>query len=110
MKNQELIKTLNECAAHCNHCADACLDEQDIKMMVRCIRLDRICAATCTATAQALAVNSEDIAGLVKYCQEICEKCGAECAQHQRSPLTVPPQTRRHHDRQPRSRRGCVGE
>ena len=83
MRNQDLIKTLYDCAALCNYCADACLDEQDIKMMVRCIRLDRICAATCTATAEALGVNSEDVAGLVKYCQEICEKCGAECAQHQ---------------------------
>ena len=82
MRNQELIKTLYECVAHCNHCADACLDEEDVKKMVPCIRLDKICAATCTATAEALAVDSQDVSGLVKYCQEICEKCSAECARH----------------------------
>lgn len=82
MRNQELISALYNCASHCNHCADACLDEQDVKMMVRCIRLDNICATTCIATAEALAVNSQDIAGLVKYCQEICRKCAEECEKH----------------------------
>lgn len=83
MRNEELIRTLYDCAAHCNHCADACLDEQDIKMMVKCIRLDRICGSTCTATAQALSVNSLDVKGLVAFCAEICEKCGKECGNHQ---------------------------
>lgn len=78
-----MIKTLYDCAAHCNHCADACLDEDDVKKMVDCIRLDRICAATCIATAKALSVKSNDYGSLVKACQEICEKCAAECAKHE---------------------------
>lgn len=82
MKHEELIRTLYECAAHCNHCADACLEEQDIKMMVKCIRLDRVCASTCTATAQALSVNSVNIKGLVDFCIEICERCAEECSRH----------------------------
>ncbi|HET7361113.1 MAG TPA: four-helix bundle copper-binding protein [Salinimicrobium sp.] len=82
MKNEGLIKTLNDCAAHCNYCADACLDEKDVKMMVECIRLDRICAATCTATAAALAVNSDEARELVEACGKICEKCVDECAKH----------------------------
>ena len=82
MRNEELIRTLYDCAAHCNHCADACLDEQDIRMMVKCIRLDRICGSTCTATAQALSVNSLDVTGLVSFCAEICDKCGQECGRH----------------------------
>lgn len=84
MRNENLIKTLYDCAAACNYCADACLDEDNVKMMVRCIRLDKICAETCIATAKALAVNApnDDLKGLVKYCMEICRKCGDECAQH----------------------------
>lgn len=84
MRNQELISTLYNCAAHCFHCADACLDEQDVKEMVKCIRLDKVCGATCIATAKAMAINvdSGDISGLVKYCQEICEKCAEECDKH----------------------------
>lgn len=83
MKNQGLISALYNCAAHCNHCADACLDEEDIKMMVKCIRLDKICATTCIATAEALSVSSQDVSGLVRYCQEICQKCADECEKHQ---------------------------
>ena len=83
MRNEELIRTLYDCAAHCNHCADACLDEEDVKMMKECIRLDRICAATCIAAAQALSVNSGEMAPLIKACSEICRQCGEECARHE---------------------------
>lgn len=85
MRNQELIKKFYDCAAACFTCADACLDENDVKKMVRCIRLDKVCAATCIATAQSLAVDlsKEDLRGLVRYCKEICQKCGDECAKHE---------------------------
>lgn len=84
MRNEQLIKTLYDCAAACNHCADACLDEDDVKKMVRCIRLDRICAETCVTTAKALSIDADqDSRGLVKYCKEICEKCAEECAKHE---------------------------
>ncbi|HET8885655.1 MAG TPA: four-helix bundle copper-binding protein [Salinimicrobium sp.] len=84
MKNEDLIKTLYDCVAHCNNCADACLDEENVKMMIGCIRLDRICAATCTATAEALSVKTKaDITGMLKACADICEKCSNECAKHE---------------------------
>jgi len=82
MKKEELIKILNECAAQCNHCADACLDEPDVKKMVTCIRLDTVCSAACTAAAKALAVDIDESAELVKACRTICERCADECAQH----------------------------
>lgn len=85
MKNQQIINTLYDCAAYCFNCADACLEEDDVKMMVRCIRLDKICGATCVATARALAVSTdrEDLKGLINYCAEICDKCANECRKHQ---------------------------
>lgn len=85
MRNENLIKTLYDCAAACNHCADACLDEDNVKMMVRCIRLDKICAETCIATAKALALDvpKEDVKALVQACEEACRKCGEECAKHE---------------------------
>ncbi|MGB5943699.1 MAG: hypothetical protein WBG71_12525 [Leeuwenhoekiella sp.] len=61
MKNLKLIKTLYECAAHCYHCADACLDTEDVKMMKDCIRTDRICAEICTTTAKLLAASSTNV-------------------------------------------------
>ncbi|WP_192825377.1 four-helix bundle copper-binding protein [Rufibacter sp. LB8] len=56
---QSVIQALNACAAACDHCYDACLQEQDVKMMARCIRLDRDCSDICKLTASALARNSE---------------------------------------------------
>jgi len=82
MKNSKLIEALNNCVAHCNYCADACLDTDNIKMMVDCIRTDRACAEICSATAKLLASNYADVQGMVEYSRDICEKCAAECAKH----------------------------
>jgi hypothetical protein len=40
-KYQSCIDTCNECTVSCEHCATECLHEQDVKMMARCIELDR---------------------------------------------------------------------
>ncbi len=57
-KNQEVIEKLWRCVDACEYCADSCLDENDIKMMVPCIRLDRACAEVCATTARLLSSNS----------------------------------------------------
>lgn len=46
-QHQQLIQTLHECMEACNHCYDACLKEEDVNMMAKCIRLDRECADIC---------------------------------------------------------------
>lgn len=73
MKNSKLIEALNNCVTHCNYCADACLDEGDIKMMVDCIRTDRACAEICRATANLLASNYKDVRSMVEQCRDICK-------------------------------------
>lgn len=82
MRNQEIIKTLNKCINHCTYCADACLDEFDVKMMVPCIRLDRACAEVCSALKRILLTAYTDFEGLVAYCIRICEACAEECGKH----------------------------
>ncbi len=82
MKNSKLIQALNNCMAHCNYCADACLSEDDIKMMVDCIRTDRACAEICGATATLLASNYGDVKGMVEQCRDICKKCADVCDKH----------------------------
>ncbi|WP_369427823.1 four-helix bundle copper-binding protein [Membranihabitans maritimus] len=82
MENLDLIKILNDCAAHCNYCADACLDEDDPRKMIDCIRTDRACAVICTATANLLSTNFSDIRALINYCSDICKKCAQECEMH----------------------------
>lgn len=85
MRNASLIHNLYDCASKCNFCADACLDEDNVQMMLKCIRLDRICAATCEATAKALSVKgAEQMArDLIQACSEICRQCAEECANHE---------------------------
>ncbi len=82
MKNSKLIDALNNCVAHCNYCADACLDEKNIQMMVDCIRTDKVCAEVCSATAKILATSYEDVNDLIKYCHKLCIECAKECEKH----------------------------
>ena len=82
MKNETLIITLDNCIYHCNHCADACLDEENISHMVDCIRTDRVCAEVCSALKNILAGSYTDLQGLVNYCEQICRECSEECEKH----------------------------
>jgi hypothetical protein len=81
-KNQSLMEALSNCAAGCNHCATACLDEQDVKMLARCIKLDIDCADICLLTASFVGRDSEHANHLLKECAEICEACAEECEKH----------------------------
>ena len=76
------MEALSNCAAECNHCATACLDEQDVKMLSRCIKLDIDCADICLLTASYVARDSEHANHLLKECAEICEACAEECEKH----------------------------
>lgn len=82
MKNSKLIESLLNCVSYCNYCADACLSEENIKMMVDCIRTDRACAEVCNTTAKLLASNYANVDELVAFCKSVCEQCAAECGNH----------------------------
>ena len=81
-KNKELISMLNECAAECNHCTSACLDEQDVKMLAKCIKLEIDCAEICRLTISFLARGSEHAEHILKECAEICDACAKDCEKH----------------------------
>lgn len=51
LAHQDVLDALARCVAACEYCATACLGEDDIAMMVPCIRLDRDCADICRLTA-----------------------------------------------------------
>ncbi|MBS0550629.1 MAG: four-helix bundle copper-binding protein [Proteobacteria bacterium] len=80
------IEACIDCAQVCRACADACLGEEMVAMMRRCIRLDLDCADLCDATASILArrtsSNDEVLKHLVDTCAEACRICADECAKH----------------------------
>ena len=81
-QNQRLIDALAKCVAECNHCAIACLQEQDVKMMQRCIRLDLDCAEICNLAISFVARGSEHAEHILRECGEICKACAEECEKH----------------------------
>ncbi len=81
-KHQSIIDALNNCIAECNHCAVACLDEQDVKSLSKCIKLDIDCAQICSLMVSFLSRGSEHAMHLMKECAEICDACAAQCEKH----------------------------
>jgi uncharacterized protein DUF326 len=81
-KYQSCIDACNDCMIACEHCATECLHEDDVKMMARCIELDRACAIICATAARSMASGSEFAGRICGICAEICQACGNECAKH----------------------------
>jgi hypothetical protein len=81
-----LLETLNECATTCIICADACLGEDMVAEMRRCITLDLSCADTCAAMARMAARPTGAAEALwrvsLQHCAEVCTACAAECELH----------------------------
>ncbi len=67
-KTNELQHVLIKCITACETCAMLCLQEEDVKMMERCIRLDRDCADICSLTAQFVARESERLQDILSLC------------------------------------------
>lgn len=80
--NRSLIKALQDCAAACNRCATACLEEQEVKMLANCIRLDIDCAELCILTASFVARSSAHAKVTLQLCMDLCKACADECEKH----------------------------
>jgi hypothetical protein len=76
------IQACHACAVACDHCSTACLQEDDPRMMARCIELDMECAAICRLAAASMARGSEFAEDVCALCADICEACGSECGKH----------------------------
>lgn len=82
-KYQDLISKLLECALACENCATQCLKEDDVKMMSRCIALDRDCADICLQGARLLQRESAIALQYLLLCEEVCRACAEECKKHE---------------------------
>ncbi|QGG94168.1 four-helix bundle copper-binding protein [Actinomarinicola tropica] len=80
------IDALIECGSTCTQCADACLSEDDVAAMAKCIRLNLDCADICATTSRVLGRQTEYDANvtrsLLEACVAACKSCGDECQSH----------------------------
>lgn len=81
-KEKELIKKLAACQAMCNYCFNACLHEEDVKMMKDCIKLDKECGEICGLAISAVASDSSLCKEILQLCAKICRNCAEECGKH----------------------------
>lgn len=81
-KYQSCINACDACAVECEHCATACLEEDQVKKLTRCNQLNRDCADICRLASALMARGSEFASQICALCAEICQTCGDECAKH----------------------------
>ncbi|WP_309112640.1 four-helix bundle copper-binding protein [Saccharothrix sp.] len=81
------IDSLISCAEACTACADACLSEDAVPELTKCIRTNMDCADICGATARVLSRHTGYDANisrsLLEACATACKSCADECARHQ---------------------------
>jgi hypothetical protein len=80
------IDMLISCSETCTACADACLSEDAVAELAKCIRTNLDCADICATTARVLSRHTGYDANisrtLLEACAMACESCASECAQH----------------------------
>ena len=78
---------LAACSGACTFCADACLSEEMVAELRRCIRLNLDCATICAATASVLVRGAAEpqqsvLRPQLEACAAACAACGEECSRH----------------------------
>lgn len=79
---QSIIDTCYDCATECLHCQNACLEEDNVNEMIRCIKLDNDCATICLVAATMMAGGSEFAKQVSQLCSSLCDACAEECEKH----------------------------
>ncbi|NMR21564.1 four-helix bundle copper-binding protein [Cellulomonas fimi] len=89
LDRQQLARTVDallQCAQACTACADACLSEEMVADLRKCIRTDLDCADICVAAANVLSRHTGYDANITRAvlqaCVTACKACGDECEAH----------------------------
>jgi hypothetical protein len=87
--NEALARCIQQCfvcALTCTSCADACLAEEHVQELTRCIRLNLDCADVCDATGRVLTRQTSpeprSTRTTLEACVEACRVCAEECERH----------------------------
>jgi hypothetical protein len=82
----DAVQAMIECAQTCTACADACLSEDQLEQLRKCIRSDLDCADICDTTARVLSRHTGYDANITRAqlqaCIQACHSCGEECEAH----------------------------
>ena len=74
------------CSQTCTACADACLSEDMVAELTKCIRTNLDCADICATTARVLSRHTGYDANITRAqleaCAQACTSCGDECQEH----------------------------
>ena len=84
------IEECFQCAATCASCADACLGEESVRDLVRCIRFDLDCADVCLATGRVLTRQTDQRPlqlGIVRLKRHLLDAKVCEDIESERIPL-----------------------
>ncbi|HVD96596.1 MAG TPA: four-helix bundle copper-binding protein [Cytophagaceae bacterium] len=81
-KYYSCISICLECATHCAQAAFEGLKESEIKMLSRCIQLQRECAEMCLSTVRILNQGSEHARDVCVVCADYCNRCAIESEKH----------------------------
>ncbi|PRZ02679.1 hypothetical protein BCE75_11853 [Isoptericola sp. CG 20/1183] len=80
------VEALVECAQACTACADACLSEEMVADLRKCIRSNLDCADICDTTARVLSRHTGYDANIsraqLEACVQACRSCGEQCESH----------------------------
>ncbi len=82
---RQCVEACVEAEVVCVACADACLTEEDIAGLRRCIRLNLDCADVAGATARMLARRVTDpklLRAQIEACARACAVCAEACQEH----------------------------
>ena len=81
-----VIEEALSCFQTCTACADACLSEDMVADLTKCIRSNLDCATTCAATVEVLSRHTGYDANITRAqlqaCIAACKACGDQCEQH----------------------------
>src|SRR5690625_2557236 len=81
-----VVDTLVACSQACTACADACLSEDMVAELRKCIRTHLDCADICDTPARVLygptGYDANLTRALLQACVQACRSCGDECAAH----------------------------
>jgi uncharacterized membrane protein len=80
------IEVLKDCAQTCTACADACLSEDMVAELTKCVRTNLDCADICETTARVLSrhtgYDANITRSLLEACATACRACADECGGH----------------------------